>query len=84
MAFVPFWPEDGYRFCLPDYGLESGMVFKGTTIAYELGIFACNMFSFKYYYMIIENAETIYWLLLGKVLGFQTDSLAKPESGCEF
>lgn len=60
MAFVPFWPEDGYRFCLPDYGLESGMVFKGTTIAYELGIFACNMFSFKYYYMIIENAETIY------------------------
>ena len=52
MAFVPFWPEDGYRFCPPDYSLKSGMVFKGTTIAYEPGIFACNMFSVKYYYMI--------------------------------
>lgn len=57
---MPFWPEDGYRFCPPDYGLKSGMVFKGTTIAYEPGIFACNMFSVKYYYMIIQNAETIY------------------------
>ena len=60
MAFVPFSPEDGYRFCPPDYGLKSGIVFKGTTRVYEPGIFTCNMFSVKYYNMIIQNSETIH------------------------
>lgn len=84
MAFVPFWPEDGYRFCPPDYSLKSGMVFKGTTIAYEPGIFACNMFSVKYYYMIIQHAETIYWLLLGKVMVSKPIHLQSLKAGVNF
>ena len=31
MVFAPFWPENGYRL----FGLESGVVFKGTTGVYE-------------------------------------------------
>ena len=32
-AFGPFWFENGYHFAR--FGLESGMVFEGTTEAYE-------------------------------------------------
>ena len=31
MVFAPFWSENGYRL----FGLESGVVFKGTTGVYE-------------------------------------------------
>ena len=38
-VFEPFWSENGYRLC--PFGLESGMVFEGTTGAYE-GIYRFN------------------------------------------
>ena len=33
MDFGPFWSENGFG--LPHFGLESGMVFEGTTGEYE-------------------------------------------------
>lgn len=33
-VFVPFWSENGYRFC-PFWAVESGMVYKGITVVYQ-------------------------------------------------
>ena len=34
-VFEPFWSENGYGLCGAHFGLESGMVFEGTTGVYE-------------------------------------------------